>query len=612
MERNPAKSKAAALGRISAFVHALGVHPFWPYLRTHKRMYLLGLLSLVGVDIINVALPLVIRQAIDVLPTRDLSRVALAGGAFLALMLLQSLGRYLWRMYLIGTSHRIARDVRYRLYGHFQRLPLQFYQQIRTGDLMSRATNDVESIRMALGPGVLIAADAVLMFGMIVPVMFFLSAKLTLLAFAFYPVVPWLTARLGKKIDALFELLQERMSAISSHTHESFSAIRLIKGLVLENTVEKRFNDLSRQYEQMGIQLSSYQAAFSPALSVLTQLGTFLILLYGGKDVLEGTLTLGTFIAFQRFVVQLSWPMEAIGWAVTMSKEGIAAQRRLDDVLSEGQVQDVLRESPVVGGTPALFSIQNLEYRYPSPTGDRKMFGLHIAGAELFQGQRVGIVGPIGSGKTTLFNLMLRLHEPPMGTLWLKGQDITSIPLRELRRRLAYVEQQVYLFSQSIQENLFLGSQNARNPSLARKVTATASIDQEIEDLPAKYDTLLGERGVNLSGGQKQRIALARALTRDSDLLLLDDCFSAVDMHIEHAIIDRLFKDYPDLTLCVASHRLSIMPRMDEIWLLQEGKLVDRGSHTALLQRSSLYRGLWEQSERESQLESLQLTDLVS
>jgi len=584
--------------KFKQYSYKVKAYPFWKHLRAYRHRYLTGFVALMVVDLINVLLPLLVREAVDALTPKAFHRIVWAGVGYFLLMAIQAVGRYLWRVHLIGTSHLIAQKLRMELYQHLQRLPLRYYHRVRTGDLMSRATNDIESIRMAVGPGILVTLDAVLMFLFIIPVMFYLSPKLTLLAFAFYPVVPFLTARLGDRIDTLFESLQTKMSSMSAFAQESFHAIRLIKSLVLESRAHERFNELSRLYEKEGMQLAKYQAVFSPSLSLLTNLGTFLILFSGGMDVMAGVVSVGTFVAFQRFVVQLSWPMEAIGWAVTMNREGRAAYSRMNEILNAPQVESV--RSVPKGKQPydEILSIKGLERQ-------EAHFRLKLDHLTIQRGQKIGVVGKVGAGKSTLFHLILRLHEPPIGTVFFQGQDVTSIPLLTLRRQIASVEQHVFLFSENIRQNILLGTDTVPEEKI-RAVTQVACIEGELLELASGFDSKLGERGVNLSGGQKQRVALSRALVREPVVLLLDDCFSAVDVEIENRIIENFFAGYPELSLCFASHRLSVMPRMDEIWLLENGTLLDRGTHASLLKRNALYASLWEKSERQIELEKFE------
>lgn len=583
-------------------------YPFWVYISQYPERYFMGLLTLAAVDLVNVSLPLLVKYAIDAIPEKKLNQVIWASVGYLVLMILQSYGRYLWRIYLMGTSHLVASEVRTKLYRHIQRLPLAYHQQISTGDLMSRATNDVESVRMALGPGILVTADAILMLVLIIPPMLFLSVKLSLLAFAFYPLVPWITKKIGTQIDHLFEEMQKRMSGLSGFAQESFLGVRLIRSMVLENETLKRFRGLSQDYQSQGFKLAKWEAIFSPSLGLLTNLGTFLILLLGGFDVISGAITVGTFVAFQRFVVQLSWPMEAIGWAVTMHREGFAAQRRIDDILGQKPVESVLNsEMSVKSHLSSILEIKKLQFHYPN-WSQQHAFNLTLENIRVRPGQKIGIVGRVGAGKTTLLNLWIRLYEPPLGSMFLRGQDITSIALKELRNRIAMVEQNIFLFSETVSVNMGLGIKSVSDERI-KELVELAQISDEIEELPGQYNATLGERGVNLSGGQKQRLALVRALLRGPEVLLLDDCFSAVDVEVESRIIDTFFDRFPNLTVLFSSHRLSAMARMDEIWVLEAGTIVERGAHSHLLQVSPLYQQLWSQSERELDRERLGLKE---
>jgi ATP-binding cassette subfamily B protein len=371
--------------------------------------------------------------------------------------------------------------------------------------------------------------------------------------------------------------------------------------------VHRRFAELSGDYVGEGIRLAKYQAVFTPALGFLTNLGTLLILIFGGRDVMSGALTVGTFVAFQRFVVQLSWPMEAIGWTVTMHREGAAAFRRLREILSVTPAPAVSPEAvasrPMSG---ALLEVPQLRYAYADSP-----FRLDLGGLSLRRGQKVGLVGPVGSGKSTFFQLLLRLYPPPPGSIFFEGHDVLAVPAEELRRRIASVEQHIHLFSESVEGNVDMGCGEKSSPERLREVLETAAIWEEISGLDKGMGTRLGERGVNLSGGQKQRVALARALVRRPEVLLLDDAFSAVDVAVENTIIERFFSAYPELAVIFASHRLSVMPRMDEVWLIDKGRLVDRGTHAEVLSRAPLYQQLWERSERRLEEDPYRLVEAV-
>ena len=539
-----------------------------------------------------------VREALDALGPKNFSRVIWAGAIYLVLMIIQAYGRYLWRIYLIGTSHQVAKDLRRDLYEHLQKLPLSEYQKIRTGDLMSRATNDIEAVRMALGPGVLVIADAFFLFLFILPTMFYLSVKLSLLSLAFYPLVPLISYYFGKRIEKLFETLQYRMSEMSGYVQEIFSAVRLIRTQVLEPLVQNKLTRISEKYLKEGFSLSKYEAGFSPALTLITNLGTFLILLYGGWSVIESVITVGTFVAFQRFVVQLSWPMEAIGWAVTMTQEGIAAHRRILNLMELPQVvyfdaNSYLESSAL---TPSsLLEVRDLHFTYPLASD----FKLSVSHFKIKKGEKVGMVGPVGAGKTTLFQLILRLYEPTRDSIYLDDKDVRQIPLEALRKKITSVEQQIFLFSESIEKNVYLGREGDVTLSEVEAMLKVANVYEEILDLTSGVKSRLGEKGVNLSGGQKQRVAIARALARKPELILFDDCFSAVDVNVEEKIIERLLTEFSDIAFLLSSHRLSVMPRLDRILVMDKGEIVGTGTHTELLQTHRLYQALWEQTLHE-------------
>jgi len=574
----------------------------WVWMRPYRGKYLWGLGALAAVDIINIILPLVIKDAIDALPLRDFSVVVWACVFYGALVVLQSGGRYFWRIWLIGASHLVAKDARAKLYRHLQSVPMPFYQKHNTGELMSRATNDIESLRMAVGPGVLVCVDAVFMFALLIPAMFWLSFKLTLLTVCFYPLVPIITYWIGERIDRLFESLQAKMAGLSAFTQESLTGIRLLKSLVLEKHTHRQFEAKSKAYRDSGVVLARYESVFAPSLQVVSQLGVFMLIIFGGLDVMSGVISLGTFIAFHRFVAQLSWPMEAIGWAVSMTREGRAANRRLQSIF-DIPIAVSQRELPqAVTGPQDTLRIQPMTHRFDLG-GDQ--FSLEINRVlRIPAGGKVGLVGPVGSGKSTLISLILRLYEPNLGSLFFRGVDVAAIKFEALRTSIASVEQQIFLFSEDVLANVRKGRRDFVSEEFAKSMVRLSELEKEILEWDAGYQTRLGERGLNLSGGQKQRLALARALVRKPDLMLLDDSFSAVDIDIEAKIIQNLLREFPKMALLVASHRMSIMPLLDEIWVLDKGRISAVGTHDQLLAESELYRHLWQEksSPREERI----------
>jgi ATP-binding cassette subfamily B protein len=574
-------------------------YTFWPLLKPHSKPYLLGLTALLFTDLINVALPLVIKVGIDALESRGTGALVAAALGYFVLMVVQSGGRYAWRVYLIGTSFRVATELRTRLLAHLLKLPARTLvaraerndaSSLQSGDVLSRLTQDVDTVRVAVGPGILVAADAILMMILIVPPMLWLSPKLTLLALAFLPIVPVLSWWLGRKVEKQFEALEERLARMGNVAQEALGSVRFLKAWLLESHARKRFEEASAQYEREGVRLAKFEAPFGPSLGLLTHLGTLLLLFYGGREVLEGAITVGTFVAFQRYVVQLSWPMEAIGWMVTMHREGVAAYRRLESL--ERIPEEVATGTfvPASGrrvgvGRPAI-DIRRLRFDFAAEKG----FHLDVEELRLDRGARVALVGPVGSGKTTVLRLLQRLYEPSDGDVDLLGVPLPVWDKAALRRRVALVEQVPTLFRESIRDNLSLGLGKAMDDASIR---ALADIAAYSEVMALDLDAPLAERAADLSGGQRQRLALMRALARSPDVLLLDDCFSAVDVDVERRILERLFRDERAYSTLLVTHRQAALDFVDEVWVLDAGRVVLRGPHATLLHGDADYRAFW-------------------
>ncbi len=567
---------------------------FWALIARFRGAYFRGILTLFLVDAANVAIPLCLKNAIDAINISYRERVYVLGAAILALYCVQAVGRYLWRIFLIGASHRIISIYRKKFFEHVLNVPAHSLK-MSSGDLLSRATQDIESVRMALGPGVLVIADCVILFFLILPAMWGISPRLTLVSLALMPLVPLLTFFCGSRIDKLFEKLQDQTSVMTGFIRERFTHVRLIKAFAAESISTNELSKLSIAYRNTGKQLAVVESFFSPGLAFLTNLGTVLILVVGGNLALEGTLTIGAFIAFQRLLVQLSWPMEAIGWGVTLTREAKAAHRRLNQVLDVPSDSEIVTQTPAVRGQPVL-EIRDLNMRLPFAGGQNPQPGnqmtLRAQELKVEPGKWVGVVGPIASGKSTLFDVILRMWDPPPGSVFLGGTDITKISRRELRNRIRIVDQPITLLGENLFANVSLSLNGNMNSEMLAALSRLASLNVHERFGDSAIDDKLSERGSDLSGGQKQRVALIRALATKPDLLLLDDPFSGIDLITERAIFSNIRREYPMTAALFITHRFELMEEMDEVWVFEHGQLIKSGTHRSLLQETELYRRL--------------------
>jgi ATP-binding cassette subfamily B multidrug efflux pump len=574
----------------------------------YRGLIAAGLLSLIVVDGLEVLPPLLIKRGIDLAESEvspDLLRQELLQLflIYMGITILQSLGRYAWRVFLIRASMLSGKDLRERFVQHLFGLSPRFFDRHRIGELMSLATSDVEAVRMAIGPGLLTLADA-LFFILTLPVaMFFLSPELTLLAFIPLPLIPLYVVYNERKIHQRFKDVQERLAALSSHAQEALGGVRLIKSFGQEAAQTHRFEGLSQEFVEASLRLSRVQATFTPALDFLMSLGIVILLYYGGQRVLGQTLSLGVFVAFHRYIQKLIWPMTALGLAATFYQRAIASSNRLQEVLHE--TSDVADRNPIsslpVNRRSAL-EVRNLSFRYPGSEN----WVIQDLSFQVEPGERVAILGPVGSGKTSLLQLLPRLRPAPEGSIFVDGLELWQWPLMELRKRIGFVSQDLFLFSESVHQNVAFGflEPHLESEAWIQESASLASIHEEILSLPQGYQTRLGERGMNLSGGQRQRVTLARAIARKPSLLILDDPLAAVDARTEVQILKGLDSIRGQSTVLLAAHRISTVRSADRILVLQGGKLAQWGTHSELLRKAGLYRKFYDQQSAQEELES--------
>jgi ATP-binding cassette subfamily B protein len=582
--------------------------PAWrrllPYGLRHRRAFALGLGCSLCSTAITLLGPWVLQHAIDDLGTGiTRARLALYALATLGVAVAGGGFRYLMRRVVIGASRHIEYDLRNDLFAHLQRLPLAYYQQHRTGDLMSRATNDLGAVRMMIGPAVMYGGSTGVLFVVAVAMMLSLSVKLTLVALAAVPVVSLAVRRFGTAIHARFEGIQAQLSEVSAVTQEALAGVRVVRAYGQEAAELARFRAANDEYVARNRALIGIQGLFFPSLTFLLGIAAMLVLWLGAREVIAGRLTLGQFVAFNAYLSMLSWPMIAFGWVTNMIQRGMASWERLLEVLD---TPPAITDDEAAGPITAASQIRgDLEFRDLSFGYDGRLV-LQRVSAVIPAGRTVAIVGPTGSGKSTLLNLVARLHDPPPGTVLVDGVDVRHIPLRALRGAIGMVPQEPFLFSVSVGDNIAYGlAPAAGDPGRAAAVAgaaAVARIDTDVQHFPGGFATMVGERGLTLSGGQKQRTAIARALLTDPRILLLDDALSAVDTYTEEEILRRLRDAMRGRTCLVVSHRVSTVRHADLILVLDGGRVAERGTHDELVARGGFYAELFRKQQLEAEL----------
>lgn len=570
------------------------IQKLWWFFKLEKRRYLVGIVALVLVSVLNLIPPMVMGRVIDAITSGRLTQDELL--LYLFYLLLAAFGmyylRYVWRMYILGTSYRLGQIMRSRLFEHFTKMSPAFYQNYRTGDLMAHATNDINALTRLAGGGVMSAVDAsITALVTLLTMLFSISWQMTLVAILPLPFMAYATSRLGRKTHKAFGESQAAFSELNNKVQESVSGIKVTKSFGYQSDELASFQEVNDLTFQKNLQTMKYDSLFDPMVLLFVGSSYALTLLVGAFIVQAGQVTVGNLVTFISYLDMLVWPLMAIGFLFNITQRGKVSYQRIESLLSQ--------ESPVKDPESPLDGIENGRLDYAIDRfafeDEETLRDIHFS---LEKGQTLGLVGQTGSGKTALIKLLLREYDVDQGAIYLNGHDIRDYRLADLRSLMGYVPQDQFLFASSILENICFG-----NPDLpfsaVEEATQLAQVYQDIQAMPEGFDTVIGEKGVSLSGGQKQRLAMSRAMILNPDILILDDSLSAVDAKTEFAIIDNLKETRKDKTTIITAHRLSAVVHADLILVMQNGQIIERGTHEDLLALDGWYAQTYQSQQLE-------------
>jgi ATP-binding cassette subfamily B protein len=555
------------------------------------------------VDTLQLIIPWLLGDFTDRLQSKNINMrgILIYASIIILIAIFTAFFRYLWRLYIVGTSQLLEKQVRENFYRHLLKLYTNYFNEQKTGDLMAHATNDIKAVRQAMGPGIVMFFDALFLTVATISILIIqIDIRLTLIALIPLPFLAILSTYFSKSIHEKFTAVQEAFSNLTDKVQENFSGIRVIKAFTQEDMEIEKFASANKLNYDKNIDLIKTWGLFHPMVQFITSLSFLIVIWYGGTLTIKGIISLGDFVAFNSYLGLLTWPMMAVGFVINLMQRGTASLKRLNKIFSEEPElydKDVIKDVEIKGS----IKFNNLSFRY----NKEEELVLSNINLEIQQGQTVAFLGKTGSGKTTLINLLLRLFNVNDGELFIDGYDINKVSIKKLRAEIGIVPQDNFLFSSTIGENIsFFDPDNISDEEI-KKAAKVSEVYDNIMEFPNKFDTILGERGVTLSGGQKQRISMARAIIKKPKMLILDDSFSAVDTHTEEKILNNLKPIMENRTVILVSHRISTIKNADMIYVLENGKILERGTHDMLVENDKLYNDIYQKQQLEEKIANI-------
>jgi ATP-binding cassette subfamily B protein len=578
-----------------------------PYIKNNFHKIAIGIVLLIIIDLISLIIPKIMQYAIDGIGTEGFTKLNLfyAGGVILLIAALMAFMRYFWRYFLLGSAWFVDRSVRQDYFDHLMSLSANFFNRVKTGDLMAYAINDLNAVRMLVGFSFVIGVDIIVLTVASLFFMVNINLRLTLLSIIPLPLLSIIIIVLGKKIHHRFGKVQKTFATMSGKVQESISGIRVVKAFVQEESELEKISDSAYDYVKQNLSLVRIQGIFHPSFMLIIGLSMMIVMVYGGEATMIGEITIGQFIAFFQYLGMFVWPMIAIGWVVNLYQRGTASLKRLNEIFDEQP--EIIDEETVdhsISQLKGKIEFKHLTFRY----NEKNLLIFNNVSFSIEAGKTLAIVGKTGCGKSTLTDLLTRIYNPPKESIFIDENEIYKISLEVLRKYIIMIPQDIFLFSQTIKENIILGKPNATEEEIIQ-VTQNAQVYNDIIDFREGFETVVGERGVTLSGGQKQRIAIARALITDPNILILDDALSAVDTKTEKRILDHLIKLRKNKTTIIIAHRISSLQHANKIIVIDDAKIAEQGTHEELLKIKGIYRDLFEKQQLEEKISATEHTD---